>query len=423
MRSVKKIIVSTSFTLLVILNVQGQMLTLDECQQLARENYPAVKQKKLVHSSKEYSMANIRSAVLPQVAIYGQATYQSDVTNVSIKGAPFKVEPLSKDQYKLYGEVTQTLYDGGVVKHQMAMHEASAQVEDQRVEIELYRIKERINQLYFGTLLIDEQLSQVELVRKDIQTSLKQVDAAIRNGTALKTNADILKAELLKLDQREIELKASRDAYLQMLSLFVNRPLPAETLLQKPQPTTISAEEVIQRPELTLYNYQSGLYESQYSLTSTKSLPKVGLFLQGGFGRPGLNMLKNEFAAYYIGGVRLSWNLSGFYNSNRDKQLLNINLQTADVQKETFLFNTKLALRQQSREIEKLEKLISVDDQLIAIRTDVKKVSKVQLDNGVITANDFLKELNAEDQAVQAKILHEIQLLMMEYNYKLTTGE
>jgi outer membrane protein TolC len=260
-------------------------------------------------------------------------------------------------------------------------------------------------------------------VRKDIQTSLKQVDAAIRNGTALKTNADILKAELLKLDQREIELKASRDAYLQMLSLFVNRPLPAETLLQKPQPTTISAEEVIQRPELTLYNYQSEFYESQYSLTSTKLLPKVGLFLQGGFGRPGLNMLKNEFAAYYIGGVRLSWNLSGFYNSNRDKQLLNINLQTADVQKETFLFNTKLALRQQSREIEKLEKLISVDDQLIAIRTDVKKVSKVQLDNGVITANDFLKELNAEDQAVQAKILHEIQLLMMEYNYKLTTGE
>jgi outer membrane protein TolC len=423
MRSVTKIIVSTSFTLLVILNVQGQMLTLDECQQLARENYPAVKQKKLVHSSKEYSMANIRSAVLPQVAIYGQATYQSDVTNVSIEGAPFRVEPLSKDQYKLYGEVTQTLYDGGVVKHQIGMHEASAQVEDQRVEIELYRIKERINQLYFGTLLIDEQLSQVELVRKDIQTSLKQVDAAIRNGTALKTNADILNAELLKLDQREIELKASRDAYLQMLSLFVNRPLPAETLLQKPQQTTISAEEVIQRPELTLYNYQSEFYESQYSLTSTKLLPKVGLFLQGGFGRPGLNMLKNEFAAYYIGGVRLSWNLSGFYNSNRDKQLLNINLQTADVQKETFLFNTKLALRQQSREIEKLEKLISVDDQLIAIRTDVKKVSKVQLDNGVITANDFLKELNAEDQAVQAKILHEIQLLMMEYNYKLTTGE
>src|SRR5688572_19952504 len=201
--------------------IAQRQLTIEECYEKARQNFPMIKQKDLLIKSGEFNVANARSGYLPQVAIYGQATYQSDVTKVPIEVPGFTVETLPKDQYKLYAEVSQSLYDGGTIKRQSAIHQSATQVEDQKVEVELYRIRERINQVYFGTLLIDEQLKQTDIVKKDIQSALQKTEAAIANGVAFRTSADILMAELLKTDQRVIELQSARNAYVGMLGIFI----------------------------------------------------------------------------------------------------------------------------------------------------------------------------------------------------------
>lgn len=403
--------------------VFSQQLTLAECYEKARQNFPLIKQKELLASTRDFTVANARSGYLPQLTIAGQATYQSDVTKVPIEVPGFAIKALPKDQYKIYAEVSQSIYDGGAIKKQNAIAETNALVEDQRVEVELYKIKERINQIFFGTLLLDEQLAQVELINKDLQSSLQKVESSIRNGTAFKTNADILQAELLKNEQRAIEIKAGKTAYLTMLGIFIGQELGDNTTLQRPGDVQAANDPTIARPEMTLYNYQSQLFTAQQQLNNTRVLPRFGLFVQGGYGRPALNLLEPNFDTYYIGGLRLSWNLSGLYNTRRDKQQLNLNIQSVDVQRQTFLFNTKLTLKQQHTDIAKLNDLIRVDQQIIELREKIKGTAKAQLDNGVITANDYLRELNAEDQARQNLALHQIQLLMTEYNYLATTGE
>lgn len=408
---------------LFAVSVSGQRLEISNCYERARVNFPLIKQKELLLKSRDFSIANARTGYLPQFSIIGQATYQSDVTKVPLEVPGFNIKTLPKDQYKIYAEMNQSLYDGGAVRQQSAIQETMAMVEDQKLEVELYRIKERINQIFFGILLVDEQLLQTELLRKDIQSGLQRTEAAIDNGTAFKTSADILKAELLRSEQRTIELSVSRKAYLDMLGLFINEALPESTILVKPAVKDISVSMEIKRPEITLYQYQTQLYTAQQQLNNTRVLPRVGLFVQGGYGRPGLNMLNSDFATYYIGGLRLSWNLSGFYNTNRDKEQLTLNVQGVDYQKEAFVFNTKLTLLQQQNDIQKLQQLIRVDDQIIDLRTRIKETAKAQLENGVITANDFLRELNAEDQAKQNRSLHEIQFLMTQFNYSVTSGQ
>lgn len=398
----------------------AQVLTIEECYEKARQNYPLIKQKELVARSTEFSVANVKSGFLPQVSLNGQASYQSEVTR--LPGPAVLVEPLSKDQYKVYLDLNQSIYDGGVVKKNSALQETASLVEDQKIEVELYKIKEKINQIYFGAILIDEQLIQIDLVKKDIESSLKKMESAIRNGTAFRTNADILQAELLKNDQRAVELRAALKSYLEMLGMFIHQSLNENTDLQMPETLVTQIEPLITRPEISLYNYQSQLYAAQHQVTNTRVVPRVSLYAQGGYGRPGLNMLLNEFDTYYLGGIRFSWNLGGYYNANREKQILNLNLQSVNQQKETFLFNTQLSLQQQNNDLSKLRELIQIDEKLIELRTRIKNTAKSQLDNGVITANDYLRELNAEDQAKQNLSVHAIQLLMTQYTQQVTTG-
>lgn len=414
------------FVLLILSSaivVSGQAtLTIESCYDLARNNYPAIKQKALIAQSTEFTIANVRTGFLPQLSISAQATYQSDVTQVPVSIPGFSVETLSKDQYKIYGELSQAIYDGGTIKNQKALTETTSKVEDQRIEVELYQIRERVNQLFFGILLLDEQLLQVKLLQKDLQTNISRTEAALRNGVAFKTNLDLLQAEFLKSEQRVIEMNSMRQAYLSMLGSFINQALANNTVLQKPVVLSVEDNPTIARPELTLFNYQNEMLAAQYGLGKTKNMPRVGLFIQAGYGKPALNMLKNEFDTYYLGGVRLNWNLSGFYNSRRDKQMLDINLQKVDAQKETFLFGMNQQTSQQREELVKLQKLIEVDDKIIELRLRIRKTAEVQEENGIITTNDYLRELNAEDQAKQNKALHEIQLLMTAYAYQNTIG-
>ncbi len=402
-----------------------QSLTIDQCYEMARKNYPLIRQKELLVKSMEFTISNARTGYLPQVTIYGSATYQSEVTRLpsaNIPGVSPLVEPLAKDQYKIYGELTQNIYDGGAIKNQTATQSANTMVEQQKVEVELYKINDRINQIYFGVLLMDAQTAQVNLLKADLKTSLAKTDASIKNGTAFKSNGEMIEAEILKSDQRLIEMRAARRSYLDMLGYFINIPLGDKVLLEKPLDIVFDSTLEVKRPEMKLYQFQTDLLSAQYKANLTRNVPKLGFFVQGGYGRPGLNVLKNEFDTYYIGGFRLSWSLSGFYNSHRDRQLLDINSQVVNSQKDAFVFNTNLTLTQQGHEVRKLQDLIAVDNDIIGLRTRISNTSKAQHENGVISTSDFLRELNAEDASKQNLLVHQVQLMLARYNYQTTIG-
>jgi outer membrane protein TolC len=330
------------------------------------------------------------------------------------------IPTMSKDQYRLYGEVSQSITDLFTVKDQKEYINANSEIETQKIEVELYKLRERINNLYFGILLIDAQIQQTELLKKDIQNGIEKANVAITNGVALKSTADNLKAELLKANQRTIELKATRKGYADMLALFIGKPIDENTNLEKPQrqlPTY-----TINRPELRLFDLQKKSFDVQEKLITAKNMPRVSLFFQGGVGRPGLNMLNPDFAGYYIGGLRLNWNITGFYTYKNEKKILTNNQSAIDIQRETFLFNTNLTLKQQNADITKMQELIETDKSIITLRESVKTTTQNQLTYGTATTNDYLIAVNAEDQAKQSLILHEIQLLMTEYNAQTTAG-
>jgi outer membrane protein TolC len=402
----------------------GQPLSIDSCYAKARRNYPLIKQFGLIEKSKTYSLENVSKGYLPQVNVGGHATYQSDVTqptlNENLPGNIPLFETISKDQYKLYGEVIQPITDLFTLSNHKDLVDINAGVEAQKIEVELYRLYERIDQLFFGMLLVELQVEQNEIVKKDILAGIEKTNAAIANGTALKSNLSLLKAELLKAEQRTTELKAGWKSYADMLSLFTHEAITTETKLQRPAVPQFST--AISRPELQLYELQKNAFDVQGNIVNTKNLPRFSVFFQGGAGRPALNFLSNDFEMYYFTGLRLNWNISSFYTSGKEKEILQFNRESVELQRETFLFNTNLTVQQQINETAKTEELIKTDEEIIALRAEIKNTARNQLENGTISAIDYVSYVNAEDQARQNLLLHQVQLLMVLYNNKTTTG-
>ena len=407
----------------VFLSAKAQStLTIDKVYALARKNYPLIKQRALLAKTKEYSVSNAAKGYLPGFSVNGQATYQSAVTafplTIPIPG--FKAPQVSKDQYKIFGEVDQVIYDGGVIKNQEQTAEANEIIQQQSLEVELYSLYDRVNQLFFGSLLVNEQLKQNDLLKADVRNGIDKAKALVANGIAYRSSVDELEAQLLQTDQSRVELLSTKKAYLDMLALFINQPVDENTTLEKPAGPTFT--ETINRPELLSYDYQKKTYDLQGDLLKAQLRPKFEFFAQEGYARPGLDFLSNDFAWYYIGGLKLSWNLSSLYTLKNQRRLLDINRQTLDILKETFLFNTNLTQKQQNADIAKYSELAKKDDAIIALRESVKKAASAQLENGVLSAHDYINQVNAEDQARQNLILHQMQLLQAQYSYQNTIG-
>lgn len=399
---------------------QTENLTLELCYSRATENYPLIRQRELIQKTKEYSVSNAARGILPAIVLNAQQSYQSDVTQIPSAGPDTGIPVLSKNQYKVYADINTPLYDGGAIRQQKRKHEVDARIEEQKLEVELYQLKDRINQLFFGILLLDSRLEQNRLLAQDIALGLQKTDARIKNGTSLKSSADVLQADLLKTRQSAIELASIRSTYLNMLAMLTALPLNVTTTLERP--TALPVVSGINRPELNLFQYQSDAIDVQSKMINSRNLPRLSSFLQVGYGRPGLNMLDNHTDSYYIAGVRLNWNLAGLYTIKKEKHILELSRRNLQVQQETFLFNTNYTLTQQGGEIEKLRQLLNTDDEIVTLRNKVKQTASAQLENGVIDTNDYLREVSAEDQARQLRIIHEVQLLMAQYTLQTTAG-
>lgn len=393
--------------------------TLEDCYSKARDNYPLIKQKELIDKAKDFNLSNASKGYLPQVSFSAKASYQSDVTKIPIKIEG--VDGLSKDQYGMTLDVNQTLWDGGAIRSKKEVIRSSSEASLRILEVNLYAIRGRINQLYFGTLLIDEQLKLNDIYQDDLQKNLEKVNSYVQNGIAHKADVDAVKVELLKSKQDRIQLIHARTAYLSMLSSFIGEQLPDNTTLTKPT-HSLELNTVINRPELKWYDAQIQNYATQQSTVKANVMPKLGLFLTGGYGRPTLNMLENSFKTYYVGGVKLSWNISNLYTHKNEKRLIDTEINSIQAQKETFLLNTQMDISQKTNEIDAYSEQLKYDDEIITLRQSVCKSSEAKMANGTLSGIDLVRDINSVNLARQNKSLHEINRLLEIYNLKYTTN-
>ncbi|MDR1091412.1 MAG: TolC family protein [Prevotella sp.] len=401
------------------------VLTLDGCHQKAKDNYPLIKQYGLISLAGQYSLENISKKYLPLFSLNGQATYQSDVTKmpVDLSSLPIPnagIPAMKKDQYKATIDATQLIWDGGAIDAQKQITKASTDVEKQKIEVSIYSIKEKVNQLYFGILVIDEQLKILDLTEATMKANRDIARSMFRNGVAMQSDLDQIDVELLNIDQNRTEQLSIRQAYLSMLGLFIHQELDNNTILQQPDGNIAYGN--VTRPELSLYQSQRLLLDKQESSITAKNLPQIGLFAQGGYGRPGLNMLDTKFKLFAIGGVKLSWNFGNLYTKTNERKLIVNNKNSIDVQQDVFLFNTNVQLTQQQFEIQKAQKLLAKDNEIIQLRNRVRKAGESKYKNGIYQTNELIRDINAENQAMQARALHNIQYLASIYNYKYIQG-
>ena len=407
------------FCILTILPLTASaQLTIDEAQEMARQNYPAIRQYGLVEQSRDFTLSNAVKGWLPQVSANARATYQNKVTELPIDvrqfGADF--DGLSKDQYDVNVTVNQTIYDGGQIAAGKKVTQAQADVQTQQMNVTLYAIRDRVNQLFFGVLLTDEQLEQNRLLQDDLAIGLKSVEALIRGGLANETDADAVRVEQIKARQQEGTLKTMRQTYLTMLSTFIGKPLDGSTKLQKPTDELSSTE--INRPELSFYDAQDRWLDTRLKALDARLMPNVGAFVQGGYGKPGLNMLGTKWDTYFKVGATLSWNIGALYTRKNDQQLIANEREQVETQRQTFLFNTRLQSQQSNGMIENLRQQISDDDAIIRLRENIRSKSERRVSNGTETVNEMLRDINAVGEARQQRAIHEVQLLQEIHHLK-----
>lgn len=392
-------------------------LTLESCQEKAYNNYPLIRQYALIEKSQAYNLSNVQKGNLPQISLQGKASYQSDVTSLpfDFPGVPDELQP--HDQYQAVINIQQNIWDGGNIQGRKKEITALSKERQAEIDVDMYALRERINQLYFGLLLLSEQIKQNKLLQEQLSHSLNQVTAYCQNGIANQADIDAVKVEQIKTRQEAVVLRSKQDAYLRMLSLFIGESLTDKTQLEKPLASEPLTNE-INRPELAWYSArQQRLFIQEQNLKNS-FMPQFSLFAQGGYANPGLNMLQDKFQAYYIVGARLNWNFGSLYSFKNDRRKIHTEQEMIRNQQETFLFNTRLQLTEQTSAIQALHQQMTEDEEMIRLQTHIRETAEVKVKNGTLSVTDMLQEITKESMAKQQKAVHEIQLLMNIYQQK-----
>lgn len=414
-----------SFSLLVGATLMHAQLTLDECRRQAQANYPLVRQYGLIEKAREYDLSNAGKGYLPQFSLSGKATYQSEITRLPVEIPGIDVKTAPKDQYQVMLEVQQTLWDGGDIRSRKRLTRAASDVEMEKQNVDMYALNDRVNQLFFGILLLDEQLKQNQLLLDDLKRTHKQVSDYIANGIASQSDLDAVSVEQLNTKQRRVELDTSRRAYLSMLSAFIGKEVSSETSLVKPplEETGVVEGGLNNRPELRWFDAQGEQLRVQEATLNTRLMPRFGLFVQGAYGNPGLNMLKDEFDTYYIAGVRMSWNFGSLYTLKNDRRRIDNSRRRIESSRDVFLFNTRLEATRQDANVISMRRQMADDNEIIRLRENIRRAAEAKVENGTLTVTDMLREITNENLARQTKALHEVQLLMNIWQLKYTLNQ
>lgn len=405
-------------------------MTLETCQELAREHYPEVKQYDLIRLTEQYDLSNAARAWLPQLSLSAQATWQNEVPEFPealsgmLSRAGVTIPGLKKDQYKVGLELNQTIWDGGKSNADKRLAHTEAAEQRAMTDVDLYTLKKRVNELYFGILLLEEKLSQTYRTIALLESNLDKMRSLVTNGTALASDADVVEAELLTARQQATQIEASRTSYRKMLELFIGEPLQGD--LRRPEFEEMVTTELA-RPELVLFDAKKNRLAAQEALIKSSTRPKFGFFAQGYYGYPSMDyfasMMSNEWRWNLLTGIRMSWNFSAYYTKKNSLNKLRTAQQSIDLQRDVFRFETDLQVAQETGDIARLRKTIADDARIVSLRQSVREAAESKLRNGIIDTNDLLQKITDEAAARSAQSVHEIELLKALYELKHTINQ
>ncbi len=413
----------SSFLLALLLIFMGngfsqtmRSLSLDSCYEMAKRNYPLIKKYDLVEKSAEYNISNAGKAFLPQVSLTGIGAY----LYTGIPAPPGKED----SKFKFIGimQVNQAIWDGGATKAQKDIIKANQVVEENGLAVSLYGIRERVDQIYFGILLIDEQLRQLNILTDRFAISLQNVKMSKENGYGYQSDIDEVRAEILNIDQRQIEFSYSRKKYVEMLSYLIGSPLPDSVQLQMPAAVLKANLQPMNRPEISLFIGQRAMVDAQLKQIKVANMPKLGLVGIGALIQPGFYLGQNQVSGIALAGISLSWDVGGLYRSGNNRELNRIQFDKINNDEEVFRFNNGLELKKGSAEIESQSAILRKDAEIVALKGAIVKSYQLKYDNGLCSMNDLLNAMNKESEAKRNQSLHEVQLTMSTYNYKTASG-
>ena len=403
-----------------------QQVELEDCREKAVQNFPISRQYQMLEESSRLKVENLNANYLPQLDLNGQATYQSDVTKVELDLPPtFNVsipEP-SKDQYKLTLDLSQVIYDGGATSKQKDLEGIKLEAGKTSVALQLYQIKERVNQIYFGIILLKKNKALLEVLKETISAKLKTIKSAAEHGTALKKDVNNLKAELLKIEQNMNNLEVEIRSRLQMLSSFTGETYQAETKFVVPEIEIDLDYSAANRLEYRILELNQEKLGQNRKLVNSKNIPRIYGFGTAGYGQPGLNMLADEFESFYMLGIKLNWNIWNWNENKKEKHILSLQQNILETEKEAFGLNLDIELQSKIAEIEKYQGMIKKDAEILELRSEIAETSSSQLDNGVITTSDYISDMNAATRAKLDLEVHRIQLIKAKIDYKSSKGE
>jgi outer membrane protein TolC len=393
----------------------SQTLSLDSCIRIAKRNYPLIKQNGLITENEENNLKTDNKNWLPKLSFIGKATYQSEVVEFLGKSFPH-------DSYLAALDLEQTLYDGGQIKQQKRLDKISSETELLKNEVELYKLADRITQLYSNILLLRENNSTLNIYKDDITNKKKILSASVANGLTLQSNLEGLEAEELKTEQSIEEAQQNLKALYTTLGMYLNKSIDDKTEFSTQPIISTTAGNEINRPELKLFESQKSMLDIRHKLNTKSAFPRLAVGAEGAYGRPGPNFLNQDLRFFGQANVSLRWNIGALYNLSNEKQNISINKKMVDVQKEVFEFNLRAAMAQQTAQITALQSAIEKDKQIVEKRSHIRETASKQLENGTITTTDYLTELNSEMQAKLNQKVHEVKLMNAITNYNTNKG-
>ena len=403
--------------------------SLEECRQAAEHNYPIIRQYDLIARTTELTVRNIQKAWFPQISVTAQGSYQNKVTAwpENLQGLfaqmGLQLQGLSRDQYKVGIDVRQTLFDGGAIGSRREIARGEGAVQAAQTEVDLYKIGQRVHEMYFALLLLDEQLRLNADVNALLRSNEQQLAAMLKSGTASAGDFENVKAERLSAEQQQTELLSQRQTLQRLLSLFCG--IPVDSIRRPAVPNLPSGEN--KRPELRLFDRRLQLTDAQEKAVDAQLLPQLGLFAQGYYGNPGLNlfedMMKRRWSWNGIAGLKLTWNLSALYTHRNEKSKLRVQRELIENARQQFLFNNQLDETQQSENVRRFRAIAQRDGEIIALRTAVRKAAESKLAHGIIDVNGLLREINKENAAKTQQAIHEIDMLKAMYDLKFSHNE
>ena len=434
-----------------VLSASGQeKITIEECQKWAMENYPAIQQHGLLEKAKKYTLSNISRVYMPEFSLTGVASWQSEKTELDLNlpekvnvgldlsqvvpgaGLPTVNVPVSiprmtvsvsdQDRYNVSLSLKQALWAGGRVKAGKEMAKTEVDMMHAGLDAQLYEIKDKVKQLYFGLLTINGREKQLNRADEILDSLRVRAEVALKEGVIYETDLDVIDVERIKYRQLRMELDAKREACLNVLSSLIHRPLTKETVLQMPTVAMPAKGDTIKRPELNYLDRKIKRLDADLKMINAENMPKLGLFAMGGYGKSGLNTFDSDFKPYFVGGVLLSWNFGKLNTLKNDRKLVKVQQEGVEIMQKSFIFNTQMEMLMQDAEIKKLREMVKSDEEAVRLRESIRQASVVKYENGVYTISELIMDVNQALIAQQEKVLREVELEMMMYSKKITMG-